>query len=214
MTYYDITIDKYLKIKDILQEHNNDYFEVQVQLISVLNDLTEDEVLDLPLDKYKAFVAELDVLTQNLTSTRRCPKSLTIAGKKYDVVRDVKYFTAGQYIDYQNLISNKDIYQVLANILAVFIIPEGKKYGQDYDIMEVVDVIKHNMTIGDAYDMAGFFLKKSERSILNTLNYLEAMTTLMQWRTKDKGTKEKLKEARKQLQEYRASFKNGLGYTM
>lgn len=214
MTYYDLTIDKYLQIKEVLENAGDDDLETQVALLSIINECTEDELLDLPLDEYKKKAAELLFLSEPINPKPNCPKSVTMEGKVYDAVRNVKNFTAGQYIDYQSLLKADDFYSVIPNLLAVFFIPRGKDYGRDYDIMEVAEKIKYNLSIGTALDVCFFFQKQSMHSIRDMLDYLVLMTRIQQMKIKDKTVKEKLKLARKKIVELRDSLKNGVGGTM
>ena len=214
MTYYELTIDKYLQIKEILETHTGDDLEIQVALLSVLNECTEDELLDLPLDDYKKKVEDLDFLSSPLEPKPRCPKTITIDKEVYEVVREVKNFTAGEYIDYQNLIKADNFYSVLPNILACFFIPKGKTYGRDYDIMQVADKIRYNVSIGLAMDVCFFFQKQSIRLISRTLDYLVLMSMMQIRKAETKETKEKLKEAVMKLEQLKASFKGGVGSIM
>lgn len=213
MTYYELTIDKYLQIKEILETHNGDDLEIQVALLSVLNECGEDELLDLPLSEYQKKVEELSFLSAPLEPKPRCPKTITIDKEVYEVVREVKHFTAGEYIDYQNLIKSDDFYSVLPNILACFFIPKGKSYGRDYDIMEVAEKIRYNVSIGLAMDVCFFFQKQSIHSINRMLDYLVLMTKI-QMRKSNKETKGKLKEAVMKLEQLKASFNDGVGSIM
>lgn len=209
MTYYDLTIDKFLQIQEVLSNIEDD-LDVQVQMLCVLNECTEDEILDLPLEEYKRKVRDLAFLSESPKPSPKCPKTLTIAEEEYEVVREVKKFTAGEYIDYQNLIKSDDFYSVLPNILACFIIPKGKDYGKDYDIMEVAEKIKHNVSIGLALDVCFFFQMQSIRSINRMLDYL-VLTTKIQMRKASKETKPKMKKALEKIQELRDSFNDGVG---
>lgn len=212
MTYYDLTIDKYLQIKEALENAEDD-LNTQVTLLSIINECTEDELLDLPLDDYKKKVEDLDFLSTPIDPKPRCPKTITIDREVYEAVRDVKQFTAGQYIDYNGLIKNDDFYQVLPNILACFFIPKGKDYGKDYDIMEVAKKIRYNVSIGLAMDVCFFFQMKSIRSINRMLDSLVLMTKI-QMRKASKETKPKMKIALEKIQQLRDSFKDGVGGTM
>lgn len=211
MTYYDLTIDKYLQIKEVLSDIE-DELNTQVALLCVLNECSEDDILDLPINEYKKKVSELSFLSQPLVPTARCPKTITIEGQVYEAVRDVKKFTAGEYIDYQNLIKSEDFYSVIPNILACFFIPKGKDYGKDYDIMEVAEKIRHNVSIGLAMDVCFFFQMQSINSINRMLDYL-VLTTKIQMRKASKETKPKMKKAVEKIQELRDSFNAGLGST-
>lgn len=212
MTYYDLSIDKYLQIKEALENAEDD-LNTQVALLSIINECTEDELLDLPLDDYKKKVEDLDFLSTPIDPKPRCPKTITIDKEVYESVRDVKQFTAGQYIDYNSLIKNEDFYSVLPNILACFFIPKGKGYGKDYDIMEVAKKIRYNVSIGLAMDVCFFFQMKSIRSINNMLDSL-VLTTKIQMRKASKETKPKMKIALEKIQQLRDSFNDGIGGTM
>lgn len=212
MTYYDLSIDKYLQIKDALENAEDD-LNTQVTLLSIINECTEDELLDLPLPEYHKKVADLAFLSEPLKPRANCPKTITIDKEVYEAVRDVKKFTAGQYIDYNSLIKSDDFYQVLPNILACFFIPKGKDYGRDYDIMEVAKKIRYNVSIGLAMDVCFFFQMKSIHSINRMLDYL-VLTTKIQMRKADKETKEKLKTALEKIQQLKASFNDGAGSMM
>lgn len=212
MTYYDLTIDKYLQIKDALENAEDD-LNTQVTLLSIINECTEDELLDLPLAEYHKKVADLAFLSEPLNPRPNCPKTITIDKEVFESVRDVKQFTAGQYIDYNSLIKSEDFYSVLPNILACFFIPKGKDYGKDYDIMEVAKKIKYNVSIGLAMDVCFFFQMKSIRSINRMLDYL-VLETKIRMRKSDKETRTKLKTALEKIQLLRDSFNAGVGGTM
>ena len=212
MTYYDLTIDKYLQIKEALENAEDD-LNTQVTLLSIINECTEDELLDLPLPEYHKKVADLAFLSEPLNPRPNCPKTITIDKEVFESVRDVKQFTAGQYIDYNSLIKSEDFYSVLPNILACFFIPKGKDYGKDYDIMEVAKKIRYNVSIGLAMDVCFFFQMKSIRSINRMLDYL-VLTTKIQMRKASKETRTKLKTALEKIQQLRDSFNAGVGGTM
>lgn len=211
MTYYDLTIDKYLQIKEAL-ENIEDELNAQVTLLSILNECTEDDLLDLPLTEYHKKVADLAFLSEPLNPKPNCPKTITIDDEVYEVVRDVKQFTAGQYIDYNTLIKSEDFYSVIPNILACFFIPKGKDYGKDYDIMEVAKKIRNNVSIGLAMDVCFFFQMRSIRSINRMLDSLVLMTKI-QMRKANKETKPKMKIALEKIQLLRDSFNAGVGGT-
>lgn len=213
MTYYDLTIDKYLQIKEVL-ENATDELSTQVSLLAVLNECTEDELLDMPLEEYKRKVADLNFLSEPLVPHPNCPKTITINKEVFEAVRDVKKFTAGQYIDYNSLLKSEDFYSVIPNILACFFIPKGKDYGKEYDIMEVAEKIKNNISIGFALDVCFFFQMQSVRSINSMLDSLVLMTKVQMFKTRDKEMKMKLKTALSKIQQLRASFNDGVGSTI
>lgn len=210
MTYYDLTIDKYLQIKEVL-ENAEDELDTQVAMLSIINECTQDELLDLPLSEYKAKVRELSFLSEPLVPRPQCPKSITIDKEVYEATRDIKKFTAGQYIDYNSLLKSDDFYSIVPNLLAIFFTPKGKNYGRDYDIMEVADKIRYNVSIGFALDVCFFFQRQSLNSIKRTLDSLGLMTKIQMRKTKDGVMREKMKEALERIQELRDSLQDGVG---
>lgn len=213
MTYYDLSIDKYLQIKEIL-ENAEDELDTQVAILCVMNECSEDDLLDLPLPEYKRKVAELNFLSVPIVPNPNCPKSITIDNEVYDVVRDVNKFTAGQYIDYNSLIRSEDFHSIIPNLLACFFIPKGKDYGKDYDIMEVAEKIRYNVSIGLALDVCFFFQQRSIRSISRMLDSLVLMTKIQMRKTKDKEIRGKMKTALMKLEELKDSFQSGVGGTV
>lgn len=213
MTYYDLTIDKYLQIREVL-ENAEDELDVQVAMLSIINECGEEELLDLPLNDYKKKVRDLAFLYEPIEPKPQCPKSITIDKEVYEVTRNIKQLTAGQYIDYNNLLKSEDFYGVIANILAVFFVPKGKTYGRDYDIMEVAEKIKTNLSIGFAVDVCFFFQQQSMNSIKRTLDSLALVTKIQMRKTKDKEMRMKMKEALEKIQELTDSLENGLGSTI
>ena len=210
MTYYDLTIDKYLQIKEILEQGEDD-LQMQVAMLCVINECGEDELLDLPLNEYKRKAAELSFLRQSPQPRPQCPKTITIDKEVYESIRDIKKLTAGQYIDYQSLLKSEDFYSIIPNILAIFFVPKGKDYGKGYDIMDEVEKIRNNISIGFALDVCFFFQMQSISSIKRTLDCLVLMTKVKMFKTKDKEMKEKLRTALEKIQELKDSFVNGLG---
>lgn len=210
MTYYDLTIDKYLQIKEVL-ENAEDELDTQVAMLSIINECTQDELLDLPLSEYKAKVRELSFLSEPVVPHPQCPKSITIDKEVYEATRDVKKFTAGQYIDYNSLLKSDDFYSIVPNLLAIFFTPKGKNYGRDYDIMEVADKIRYNVSIGFALDVCFFFQQQSLNSIKRTLDSLGLMTKIQMRKTKDGVMRTKMKEALERIQELRDSLQDGVG---
>ena len=159
MTYYDLTIEKYQRMMEALEE-TGDELAAQATLLAILDDCPVDDILDLPLSAYKAKAAGLSFLGEPLNPKPVCPKTLAIGKEVFEAVRDVRKFTAGQYIDYNTLIKSEDFNQVIHNVLACFFVPKGKDYGKDYDIMEVAEKIRRNVSIGFAMDVCFFFSKE------------------------------------------------------
>lgn len=211
MTYKDITISKFNELRDIIEEQADD-LTLQARLIACLNDMSEEEVLNLPLSDYQEKVKDIAFLTEKPDINPRCPKKITINGKKFTVITDPRRMTAGQYIDFQTFINMKDPDKYLHNILACFVEPEGKKYGE-YDVIEVAELLADNISVEEGLGITNFFLLKSRIFINSILDYLEKRLKRMERKEKNQETKEKLKEAIMKMREFRDSFNVGDSYT-
>ena len=212
MTYKDINIKKYLELKKVLDD-TDDLLRVQSQLIAIVNDMTEEEVLNLPLTEYTKKVHTIDFLTEVPKISNRTPKKLNLNGRKYEVITDVRKLSAGQYIDFQTLMQSENVDDYLPNLLACFIMPEGENYG-DYDVMAVADEIAEYLDIETAFSLMRFFQSASSLLISNTLSYLVRRMKKLLRETKDAQTKEKIQEAITQMKELQGLFKNGIGSTI
>lgn len=207
--YKDLTIAKYQQLLSI-DWNDMDEVDRQVTMISILSDKDEDEILNLPLTEYTKLAAQTEFLLKEPDVKKRKPNKIRINGKEYEVLKEVKDMTAGQYIDYQQYLSLNDINKFLPNILSCFIIPKGKKYGE-YNIDGVINDIK-DMSVEEALSIASFFTKKFRTSIEAILLYSRWMLKKMKRKTKDETMKENIEMARKRLQSLYNSIRNGDGF--
>ncbi len=206
--YNKLSIGKFMEIQDI-DFTGMEEIDIQVSLIAILNDMTEDEVMDLPLNEYKDCVRKLKFLATKPEPNTKIPKAVKLDGKEYTVIKDIKEMTAGQYIDYQNYLSHKEN-KYLPHILSCFIIPKGEKYG-DSNLMEIIEIIKTELPIGIALNMSAFFLKKWESLTKGTLTYLGLKMKWMMRKEKNQEVKKKIQMAIKNLTTLRNSIDSGVG---
>lgn len=206
--YNKLSIGKFMEIQDI-DFTGMEEIDIQVSLIAILNDMTKDEVMDLPLNDYKDCVRKLKFLATKPEPKTKIPKAVKLDGKEYTVIKDIKEMTAGQYIDYQNYLSHKEN-KYLPHILSCFIIPKGEKYG-DSNLMEIIEIIKTELPIGIALNMSAFFLKKWESLTKGTLTYLGLKMKWMMRKEKNQEVKKKMQMAIKNLTTLRNSIDSGVG---
>lgn len=77
--------------------------------------------------------------------------------------------TTAQYIDFQTY--TQDTMRNLPQILSCLLIPQGKKYNTDYDIIEVQDAIRTHLSVTDCNRLSAFFLRRWRISIKGMLIY-------------------------------------------
>ena len=121
----EITIDKYLKAIDII---NNEDIELSVMLrvLNLFTDKTIENLLDYPL-------AELDKNYQKITTVlnerSKFQKTFFLDGKEYGFIPNLEQMKSGEYIDLTNNLG-KDI---LAS-MSVMYRPITRKFKDVYDI--------------------------------------------------------------------------------
>lgn len=202
-SYSEMSIEKYYELKENMTEELEP-LDFQVRLISILSDMGEDDVLNLPLDKYAEYVADLDFIYE-LPKPRNINyvPTIKINNAKYKLLKDVSKMTAGQYIDFQSYLDNG---LGVEYILSTVLIPEGKKYGE-YDVMPVIEDIRKCLDIQTAISIRFFFHKK----LLNTIKrFLICLDLMMRNRRMPKEKQEQMREARKEIRRMLSSL-NGSG---
>lgn len=209
-SYEKMTIGKYLELLN-MEKSESDIDNV-ISMLSILTDMGEDEIAELPIPKFRAMVSKMSFLHKKPNVSNRCPKEVVIKGVTYNVEKDAQKLCVGQYIDYKSYLKEKDdLINNLPQILTVFLIPKGKKYGEGYDLSELAETIKDNLDIATAIGISNFFFRNSVKSIGNILTYLSWKMRMAKMREKDKETKMMMKEAISQLGELRALLKDGFG---
>lgn len=193
-SYNDLTVGKYQELRK-LELEGLDALEQQVAILAVLNDMDEDEVFNMPLAEYQKLASDMHFLDkQPVINTKHNPKTIKINGDEYDVVQDARDLTAGQYIDYQHYLGVDDFDGQLPNILTVFVIPKGKKYGEGYEISKLADTFKEYMPIITAMEISSFFLRQSLTSIKASLTSLRIKMRMMKMTTRKKEVREMIQE--------------------
>ena len=190
--YSNLPIGKYYEILDIC---NSDLSNIEKDLavIAVLLDVTEDEVYKLKPEEVYELQQQLKFLSKPAKDAKKKFKKLKIADKTYKIVSKLDELNIGQYVDFQ-FNWNKDYLTKLPQILSIFLIPEGCKYNEGYDIVEVQQAIKDNLSIEAALNIAFFLRRKSVDLIKSRLLYCRLMLMMTKWRMKDKKLKAQMKE--------------------
>lgn len=191
-SYDKLSIGKWQEILEISETIGMSEEEKNIAVIAVLSDLTEDEVLNLPLSQFAELNKATVFLTQ-LPQKRLMADKYILGDTEFKVLINLTQMTAGQYIDYQTYVKDPD--NNLVQIISIFLIPKGKKYNEDYDMAEVHKLIREHLSIVDAMSISAFFLLLSEISIKTTLTSSIKKMKKMMRKEKNKEQKNKLREA-------------------
>lgn len=167
--YRNLPIGKYLEILELSQDENVDALEQQVKTISILTGLTEDDVLALPITQYKQLAGKTKFLENGYDGKLQVAKSYGLGGMELIPVKDFAKITTAQYVDFQNLSKEGDRY--LVETLSTLLIPKGKKYMDGYEIEDVRQAIRENLSVADVLSLSAFFLTKFVKSINDFQTY-------------------------------------------
>ena len=170
----DITIAEYERIVYIIKG-TDDEIERLTGVISVLSGVDEDEIADMPIAEIARIGQKLDFLNSFDFNKNATYKSLVIDGET--LVLSTKNMTVAQYVDFQATWSaeSKD----LARIISICYVPKGKTYNKDYDIEELIEKIRNNVSIDKANSIAFFLLKRFGGLTNFTVRFLVAVS---RWR--------------------------------
>lgn len=162
----DVTLAEFSQIRAILNDEGRDSEEKMIGLAAVLQGVDEDTILEMPLDK----VAPIFEMVQGLDKKpepAKVRKTYLLNGWTLKV--SDKTMTLAQWIDFQNY-ARDGFEDHLGDILSVVLIPEGKKYNEDYDMA----LLKRDLqlfSVGDALAVCFFFQRRWLKLMRRTLNY-------------------------------------------
>ena len=146
----DVTLGMFQRMNEISKRE--DESDRVVGFVALFNGMTEDDVLNLPLDKFKDYVKDLGWM--NTPPDIEQPKEeYKINGNDYVLTMNFHKLTTAQYIDFQGYVKSDDYSQMLS----VFLIPKGKKYNDGYDVYKVQQDLK-TMPVGEVLGLMGFFI--------------------------------------------------------
>ena len=205
-----ITVEVYDKLKDLKTDINTEeeIIDDNVKVLSILCDCDENDILNLPLDKFKELIYKSEFL-------KNVPKvnlndEYNINGVVYCVHRNLRTLTTAQYIDFQTLYKDKEV--KLKNLLACFLIPKGRKYSEDYDVLEVADEIYKYMSIVDANSVMFFFtLQYQALTKVMLTSSIKEMKKMMK-KEKNEMKKQLIEKNIQQLIHLKNLQSNGIGF--
>ena len=203
--YHRLPIGKYLDIVNLCDTEMDDV-DRKVKIVAILTGLTDDEVLNLPITEFTECCAKAKFLDN------QCPENL-IPGvsRSYPVggfvllpVTDIRKITTAQYIDFKTF--EKDKEHKFVEMLSCFLVPRGCDYNEGYDILDVHNAIREEMSVAEVLALLAFFFKEWVGLIRSTLS--SSIKDAM--RIEDKETRERMLKRIRDLQD---SMTSGGGST-
>lgn len=174
-----------------------------VAVLAILNDMTEDQVGDLPIVTFTKLNAQAAFVYRDIPVDKaRVMRRYKVGGWDLIPCTEVEAMTTVQYIDYQTLAQRGN--DALPQLLSCLLVPKGHTYGNGYDVAAVQQALRESLTVTEARDLVAFFLSASIGSIADTLNYstLRKVPEL-KWMTR--------RQHRRAMRLLRASVRSGAG---
>ena len=192
----ELPMGKFLEIQKIDDE---DEIQAALKVNAILADTTVEEIMKMPIadvakmSKARAFLEKKPIMR----ITRR---KYVLGNNTYIFDGRPTAITTAQFIDLQTL-DKKDV----ISALAIFLVPEGKKYNDGYDLEDVKDDIKKYLSAEEGLSMTNFFtillglyyrrairkakriLKKAKKAGIQTDKAEKAVETLEQLRQFTRG---------------------------
>ena len=154
-----ITIEKHKQIQRLLKDNNvEDMQAVQAELLAIYADTDVDSVMSYPLTKYHKLVERFynDYFTDFSHAEPAIKDKYTAGDMVLIPMLDFTQITVAQMMDFSVL--STDPIENIEKLLAIFLIPKGKKYNDGYDLMQVQKAIL-KMDFNEVSPLLAFFLK-------------------------------------------------------
>lgn len=148
LTWYDVKLSQFKELQQLL-----DIKDETDRILAISELILGKDVTSLPIKEFHEEIKKLSFLKEEIPSSVP-PKKLTVNGKNYIMDCLLGNITTAQYIDYVNHYDTGD----MAKMLSVFVIPEGHKYNDGYDMTEVIKDI-NDLPIPVVNSAAFFFSK-------------------------------------------------------
>ncbi len=196
--YNRLTLGQYQEIQEISRNESLEDIDKQVQIISILTGVAEEEILHLPIREYKELVVKSGFLNPENINYHPIAKKYILGKFELIPTRDFRKLETAQYIDFQTYAPDLDNH--LVEFLSVILVPKGHRYNEGYDILEVQKAIREEMSVSDGVSLAGFFLTWCSKSIKDSLNYSRRMAEGIKDKTKREEILKMIQEQEELLQ--------------
>lgn len=149
-SWKDITVKQYKEIAKIKQD--DDWIW---KVIAITKGMTLQEVLSAPINESTCWAAEIINFAKKPVHKHMVRTSYVIGETTYHLCLRPEEITTAQYIDFYQL--PKILPAQLDSLLSIFLIPEGKKYNEDYSVEQVKQEINEHLDIETALSLMDFF---------------------------------------------------------
>lgn len=185
----EMDLSHYKRLFEIIRKDWENELDMNLAMVSVLSDIPIEDITNMEVNKLQEFINNLKFI-ETPYKPKTPETTYNIGNKEYKVFFNVNKMTASQYIDFQNFYKQYDDF--MPNLAACFLLPNGKKYGEDYDPIDEAEFLNTHLTIDIFSDIMFFFVNLLQVSTLSTLHSSEREMKKRLRKTKDKLERRKL----------------------
>jgi hypothetical protein len=182
-------LSHYKRLFEIIRKDWENELDMNLAMVSVLSDIPIEDITNMEVNKLQEFINNLKFI-ETPYKPKTPETTYNIGNKEYKVFFNVNKMTASQYIDFQNFYKQYDDF--MPNLAACFLLPNGKKYGEDYDPIDEAEFLNTHLTIDIFSDIMFFFVNLLQVSTLSTLHSSEREMKKRLRKTRDKLERRKL----------------------
>lgn len=197
MDWNQITLRKWNEIESIYKKKYEDEILQTADIISVIFGISDP--MELSPTEFSKYVEQLSFLKNPIPEKKLC-NSYNINGTLYNFKGNIMEVSMGQLMDWRQFSTKEPI--DYAECLSVFMIPDGHKYNDGYDMTKVIEDIK-SLPIGDVLKLWNFFLAAQ---VLFTETLIDYFKRLLKKTNLPKEKKQEIKEKLNQLNEITTTF--------
>lgn len=184
--YKHLPIGLHQQIIEINRQEDVEDLHKQVLIIAVLAGKEEEEIYSLPIEEYTELAKKSLFLTKEYEGDVRVAQLYKVRDWELVPVDDFRKINTAQYIDFQTF--SKGGEDKIVEILSTLLVPKGKKYNQGYDVLQLQQDLRENLSVADALTLFAFFFAKFQSLIKTSLIYSKAEAKKIQ----DRETREKM----------------------
>lgn len=197
MDWNNVTLEKWNELESIYKKEYPDEILQTADVLTVLFDI--ENPMDLSPAEFTKYVNELNFLKTSVPEKKLC-NTYTINGTTYNFRGNIMEVAMGQLMDWRDFSTNENL--DYAQCLSVFMIPEGHKYNDGYDMEKTIKDIR-SLPIADVLKLWNFF---SSAQILFTNTLIDYFKRQLKKTNLPKEQKQEIKEKMKELEELIGTF--------
>ena len=163
MNWFNISLKKYIELKDLYLDPEITDEDRLLYQIKILFDIDPLKLKPTELHKY---INEMKFLGEKVPKVK-LKNTYKLGQNTYILKKDLKDFSVAQWLDWNNFLKEGSDIDNYAKLLSVFFFPEGQtEYAEGYDIEQVRQDINNHLSIIDANSISCFFLTYHKASFL------------------------------------------------